>query len=629
MRWRGRILLVALALYLLERLGVPIPTSGLVRVVLFGYGAWGLWRLGRAVLRRLLWRIRMKLLLSYLFIAVVPVVLLGLFFMLAGLLFSGLVGGHLVSSEIERTGQALEGVAHTTLAALAFDEPALPATLTRRLEPARAIHPKLACALVRRGRVLASSGDAPKELPSWWKGPGFSGVVRGANGAHVRAVWAEGDAFLVLDVPIDAELFAPLAQRTGIHLVSLLGRGESGDIEIGVREEPERRGESRPADGGLNFPVPVDQTDWTTGEQDARPLLLLFRFGPIELLQSLSPGSLKGDKIVTALMVVGVIFLLMYGVALLFGFLLARSITKKVHALSVGTEKLRQGDFAHRIPVFGRDQLSDLAESFNLMSRGIEGLLLEQAEKQRLEEELRIARQIQMSLLPPEGAIGMPGLRIAALCLPAAEVGGDYYDLLPLSDTRLGVLVADVSGKGTSAALYMAELKGLVLSLSRMYASPAKLLSEANRILAATMDPRSFVTMTYAVVDTGARTMRYARAGHNPIIQRETATGATCVLTPPGLGLGMDPGERFDAILEEAEVPLRSGDVFLFFTDGLSEAMNVEAEIFGERRLRDVVEQVQDGDEAALKDRILREIRGFVGDAAQHDDMTMVILKVV
>jgi serine phosphatase RsbU (regulator of sigma subunit) len=234
-----------------------------------------------------------------------------------------------------------------------------------------------------------------------------------------------------------------------------------------------------------------------------------------------------------------------------------------------------------------------------------------------------------MSLLPPEGAIGMPGLRIAALCLPAAEVGGDYYDLLPLSDTRLGVLVADVSGKGTSAALYMAELKGLVLSLSRMYASPAKLLSEANRILAATMDPRSFITMTYAVVDTSTRTMCYARAGHNPIIQLETSTGATRVLTPPGLGLGLDPGERFDAILEEAEVPLRSGDVFLFFTDGLSEAMNPQAEIFGERRLRDVVEQVQDGDEAGLKDRILREIRGFVGGAAQHDDMTMVILKVV
>ena len=124
-----------------------------------------------------------------------------------------------------------------------------------------------------------------------------------------------------------------------------------------------------------------------------------------------------------------------------------------------------------------------------------------------------------MSLLPGEGLVQLRGLRVAALCLPAAEVGGDYYDLLPLGETRMGLLVADVSGKGTSAALYMAELKGLVLSLSRIYDSPARLLSEANRILSANMDSRSFVTMTYAVVDTAARCMRYARAGHNPVIR--------------------------------------------------------------------------------------------------------------
>ena len=125
--------------------------------------------------------------------------------------------------------------------------------------------------------------------------------------------------------------------------------------------------------------------------------------------------------------------------------------------------------------------------------------------------------------------------------------------------------------------------------------------------------------------------MRYARAGHNPIIQLEARTGRTSVLTPPGLGLGIDPGARFDEILEEAEVPLRSGDLFLFFTDGLSEAMNVRAELFGERRLRDVIESVDGSgeDEDVLRDRILAEIRTFVGEAAQHDDMTMVILKVV
>ncbi|MCM2258709.1 MAG: PP2C family protein-serine/threonine phosphatase, partial [Vicinamibacteria bacterium] len=259
---------------------------------------------------------------------------------------------------------------------------------------------------------------------------------------------------------------------------------------------------------------------------------------------------------------------------------------------------------------------------------GIEDLLLQNAEKERLEEELRIARQIQMSLLP-QGVVEMSGLRIAALCLPATEVGGDYYDLLPLSESRMGVLVADVSGKGTSAALYMAELKGLVLSLSRIYESPARLLGEANRILCSTLDPRSFITMTYAMVDTRARTVRLARAGHNPVIVFEQATGKTRVVAPPGLGLGLDKGEVFERVLEEVELPLHEGDIFLFFTDGLSEAMNPASELFGEIRLAEILAEAPHLSSEELKERILAEIRHFVDGAAQHDDMTLVILKVV
>ena len=122
-----------------------------------------------------------------------------------------------------------------------------------------------------------------------------------------------------------------------------------------------------------------------------------------------------------------------------------------------------------------------------------------------------------MSLLP-QGPLEMPGLAVTALCVPAREVGGDYYDFFRLDDARLGVLIADVSGKGTSAALYMAELKGLMLSLSQTHASPRELLIEANRIIADHLDARSFITMTYAVIDLERGTMTYARAGHTPLI---------------------------------------------------------------------------------------------------------------
>src|SRR5204862_1615303 len=223
------------------------------------------------------------------------------------------------------------------------------------------------------------------------------------------------------------------------------------------------------------------------------------------------------------LVVVGGLFFVIEVVALAAGSALARSITGSVHELFTGTERVLQGDFSHKIAITARDQLGELAGSFNAMTASIEDLMRQKEEKKRLEEELRIAHEIQMSLLP-QGPLVIPGLSATALCIPAREVGGDYYDFLPLDDYRVGILIADVSGKGTSAALYMAQLKGLVLSLSRIYDSPARLLGEANRILAANMDPPSFVTMTYAAVDTAERTMRYARAGHNPILHLEPAT---------------------------------------------------------------------------------------------------------
>jgi sigma-B regulation protein RsbU (phosphoserine phosphatase) len=636
-RWAGRVLLFAAVLYAAGQAGAPVPCGldvmGLV--VLCGYAVWGLVRLARFLVRLLLWRIRTKLLVSYLFIAVVPLVLLAVLFLLAGVLFSGLVASHIVASDIDRTAQMLRGAAADALVEAGGEGQAARASLERRLQPIREAHPDLAYTLWRGDAVVAASPGALSVLPAWIGPDGYAGLVRTKEKEDTPALVGlvrRGDRALLLQVPVDAGLFASLEKRMGIRYVTSGGRltHQGHGIQVHVDKAAVKRPMPEAAKApGISFPATPEVRRWTDGTTDLLPML--FHFQPYELMRRLSPGTLNmGDVLVKALAAVAAVFLVMYSVALLLGLMLARSITGSIHELYRGTERLRQRDFGNRIRVQSRDQLGFLAESFNVMAESIQGLLMEQAEKQRLEEELRIARQIQMSLLP-QGTVSLPGLRLSALCLPAAEVGGDYYDLLPLSPTRMGVLVADVSGKGTSAALYMAELKGLVLSLSRIHDSPRRLLCEANRILAATLDARSFITMTYAIVDTAARTMRYARAGHNPIIHLDGVTGRTRVLTPAGLGLGLDAGTRFDEVLEEAEVPLASGDVFLFFTDGLSEAMNGRAELFGERRLRDVIESADDQgeDEGALKDRILAAIRAFVGEAAQHDDMTMVILKVI
>ena len=660
-RWPGRVVSAALAVWVLDLLlslvgrALPGVIGVPARIVLSLFAAWLAWRAFRWVSARLLWRIRTKLIVSYLFIALVPVVLLTLFMGVALVLLLGLTASRVVTGEIERAGDVLQATARAALAGLPASDAEAASELPWRLAPASELHEKVAYTLLRGGKVVASAGDAPRALPPWWKGPGFAGLVRlhpdeKLSTEVLRAAWVEGDSALFLEAPADEAFFAGVERRTGLHVL------QRSEMKAQPVEEGERLGKvqvsrqprivieeggqrlSATAHSGFVFVALPEKTNWETGERSAFDgMPYAFQYEPRDLVRRLSPikvprdagGRSVPDYLMYALGILGLVFVVVYAVALVLGLLLARSITRGVHALSVGTQRLRQGDFSHPIRIRSRDQLGELAESFNLMSRGIQQLMVEQVEKERLEEELRIARQIQMSLLPAQGLVTLAGVRVAALCLPAAEVGGDYYDLLPLGETRMGVLVADVSGKGTSAALYMAELKGLVLSLSRIHESPAKLLCEANRILAANMDSRSFVTMTYAVVDTAARRMRYARAGHSPLIHLEARTGRTRILAPAGLGLGLDAGARFDEILQEDDVPLEPDDFFLFFTDGLSEAMNAGAELFGEGRLRTILERSGSLGSEELKERILEEVRRFVGEADPHDDMTLVVLKVV
>jgi serine phosphatase RsbU (regulator of sigma subunit) len=303
-----------------------------------------------------------------------------------------------------------------------------------------------------------------------------------------------------------------------------------------------------------------------------------------------------------------------------------------VHELFAGTERVRRGDFIHKIAIRSRDQLGELAASFNSMTSSIEDLLQQKAEKERLEQELRIARSIQMSLLP-HGSVVFPGVSLSGHCEPAREVGGDYYDFLPLDEARIGILIADVAGKGTSAALYMAELKGLMLSLSELHASPRHLLIAANRIISKHLDARSFITMMYAVVDLRARTITLARAGHCPLVYVPgpyAPSRASQTLQPEGmvLGLQFDTGDLFSRTLAELTLPLGLGDLFLLYTDGISEAMNITGDCFGDARLADLACLHADLASDDLRDCILGEVQAFAGSAAQHDDMTMVLLKI-
>jgi serine phosphatase RsbU (regulator of sigma subunit) len=444
---------------------------------------------------------------------------------------------------------------------------------------------------------------------------------------------------VVVDLLLDDDVRAQLQRDTGVELknVSVVPnkagvealRGTDGG-ESTVARDTSRTGLLNNVGSVMEF------RDWNTGGTGT--LLVISRLSVSDLYDRISSaeglaGRSFGQGLLLVLFGIGGLFLIIEFIALVAGLALAKSITGSVHELFAGTERVRQGDFTHKIAVKTEDQLGELAGSFNEMTASIEDLLRQAAEKKRLEEELRIAREIQMSLLP-QGPLVMPGLSLTALCVPAREVGGDYYDFFPMADNRLGVLIADVSGKGTSAALYMAELKGLVLSLSQIHRSPRDLLIAANRIIANNLDARSFITMTYAVIDLAAGRMTYARAGHTPMMY---LPGPGCgqaravqVLAPDGLVLGLkiDHGEMFEQLLVEASIPMHAGDLYVLFTDGITEAMDAADDCFGEQRLARIVETYAALPSDQLRERVLREIEAFVGDAPQHDDMTMILLKV-
>lgn len=652
-----------------------VDAVGTVAVALGG--SYFLWVGVRAARRRLLWRVRRKLIISYIFIGFIPALLIVAFFLLGGFLLFSNFSSYLVQNRLRAMSERALAVAEATALEVRLADGADVRGILARRQRALASDTAAASLVLvpmdaacgdfaaRRGsgrrplRVVPAGPwahlDAPRDVPDWIGCDGFAGLLAyrlaaadsaAADGRDVR-LFVRAVALpqgvttgyaVIADLPVDESVRAKLRADTSVDLVDIALASGGEHIREG-HLTPEDARAAAPASGGMPQPAVsfFEHRDWDTGQvgtlQVRMQLNISRLFGRLIEAQGSIEGQSLGRVYVYLLLFVGGLFFVIQATAVVMGSALARSITGSVHELFVGTVKVQQGDFRHRIAVTAPDQLGALAESFNSMTESVENLLIEAAEKKRLEEELRIAHEIQMSLLPQAPA-SIPGLSVTALCVPAREVGGDYYDFLPLDDGRMGVLIADVAGKGTSAALYMAELKGLMLSLSRTYSSPRELLIVANRLIAAHLDARSFITMTYAVIDLQRRTLTYARAGHTPLLYLPgagtTATPGVRLLAPDGLVLGLkiDDGTLFERLLVEQTLPMQSGDIFLLFTDGLTEAMNADDDCFGEQRLGDLLEAHAGLPCSELRERMVREVEAFVGGAPQHDDMTMILLKV-
>ncbi len=249
-------------------------------------------------------------------------------------------------------------------------------------------------------------------------------------------------------------------------------------------------------------------------------------------------------------------------------------------------------------------------------------------DQERLKRELEIARQIQMNSLPQKDP-HIDGFDIHGYSIPAKEVGGDYYDYLQISDGKLGIVIGDVSGKGTSAALYMSKIQGFFRALIDTIQTPKLLLDRVNRLSYENVEEKSFMTLTVAILDPAAKTMTLSRAGHTPILHYQHQKQQCTEWTPKGIGLAMDKGDLFEKTLDEICLPLEKEDVLFFYTDGLSEAINPDKEEFGEDRLKDLLKQYVDADALTLSQSIITNIQYYCQDVPQQDDMTLVILKVL
>jgi phosphoserine phosphatase RsbU/P len=639
------------------------------------------WRLFVLMKRRLLWRVRRRLILSYIFIGVVPSLLIVIFFLLGGVLIFMNVSAYLFKDGYDAMVDDVKLYVESAASEMSRSPESANQSIVRIHRNTSRKYPVLSFVYVplapgaETGTAAAPAGaaqrtrprgplgerltagpwehmSAPASIPAWLRlrqsmlgtialptadGPGqVELVIRAAQPVVIQGAVA---GFVIGDLPIGLEMVQKLHEETRVRAGTatvLAANAATPAVSL------DRTGDAAGGDWAALFRKSViflDYFDWETGE--GRRVSMSLSYRPGELYRQLAGAQqilirgtqTFGEVAIVILLVIAALFLIIEIVALSMGLALARSITSSIHELFMGTERVRHGDFAHRIDVYTNDQLGELAGSFNQMTGSIEGLLQTAAEKKRLEEELRIARVIQMSLLP-RGPLDVPGLAVTALCVPAREVGGDYYDFFRLPGGRLGVLIADVSGKGTSAALYMAELKGLVLALSQMYESPRQLLIEVNRLISEHLDSRSFITVTYAVFDPARGVMTFCRAGHTPLIflpGPSLAAPTARVLTPNGMVLGLSidgAGEKFEALLEEERIELSSGDVVVLFTDGITEAMNLESDLFGESRLSRIVEEHGHLESGELRERIMREVEAFVGLADQHDDMTMILLKV-
>jgi sigma-B regulation protein RsbU (phosphoserine phosphatase) len=591
---------------------------------------------------RLLWSLRNRLIVAGLFIAVVPVLLLvTLAVRSAGILYSQLAS-YLLYEDVQRRKDMLADISEHIAAAHATIPPGLTEPGMERILAAQshAVHDR-----ELPGLRIEFSSD-PTLLHKLTPRSFFAGLLQQGDALSIVSIRAmeepRGVRVVTLRVPITEGLLATVAPDLGAIQLNVMQRYAGGPrhgvlyTSNSVQYETTHRivalnRSLQPAMLWIDSPVDVvSRLDSAYVGADgvvelARPVLAVFNARPSQLSGRMfsSLGELR-DTYLIAFVLILIAFLLIWAGAFITGMVLTRQITKAVNELYRATQYVQAGDLSHRVRIERRDQLGVLGESFNQMTGSISGLIEEQKQRQRLENEISIAREVQDQLFP-RTLPHVPGVEIEAICKAARAVSGDYYDFIQLSPTHLAIAIADISGKGISAALLMASLQAAlrsqVLVDGSEHMSTAELVSRLNKHLVRNTGDDRFATFFIAVYDSATRSLRYTNAGHLPsfLICKDSALH----LDKGGMVLGVVE----DYSYEEGFVVVAPDSLLVGYSDGLVEPENVYGEEFGIRRLQQAAVQVQGAAPQVVAESLMTAAEEWAGTPEQADDMTVIVAR--
>lgn len=639
-RWRLERIFAGLFLLwgILSLTRAPDWTSIPPAIALFVIGSILAFRYVRTGVRRTIWRLRNRLIVTYIFIGVVPVLLILLLVALGSYIIFGQVADYLITTELERRAESLSAAAEA-LAQAPGD--GLPDRVNEAGQRLHGRFPSVEILATHRGkhhRYPSTSVITPPPGP--WAD--YAGLVE-HNGRHFEMAHVKRqEVEITLLAPMTSDILSDMVPgMADVHDLGDVNDIDDPNVHI---EHPNPDPKIR---AGRHLPPPASNFDfevyWLSRPSLpdwSKPDSLHTAFLSITTRPSAVVNVLFGTGFSTeqrslfAFLVIAVIFLVVEIGAMIIGVSLTRTVTGAVHNLYEGTERVTAGDFSHRIPVKGGDQLAELGKSFNSMTENLERLIVVAKEKERLESEIEIARGVQNELFP-KAAPAMKTLQLSGSCRPARMVSGDYYDFLCLPDGNVAIAIGDVAGKGIAAALLMASIQSIMRTqlAAGVRAAPngrvhthnegavSKMVVELNRQLYANTAPEKYATFCFGLYDEHCRTFTYTNAGHLPPILLHG--GEPQLLEVTGTVVGAFPSMPY----EERTIAMGPDDILIAYTDGIVEPENVYGEEFGAERMMDLVVKYRTEASDEIITRIMEAVPNWTGSLELSDDMTVVLAR--